>query len=159
MFSKRKVSIITEDTESLHFRNEINAVSCSRARCQWCKERSPEDHCPTDDTKSPETMRIIHSWLSSCVKYYDKCGEGQEYVLPKRIVEIVDHNSAQCRLPVTNNSQTDQYACLSHRWYAETETASLKRDDLDEFQERIPQERLYPLLRDAIQMACELGLK
>ncbi|KAJ1323720.1 HET domain-containing protein [Microdochium nivale] len=138
-----------------HFRPS----SCGRTGCRWCEE-VPRTNChPTGDTGSKEAMQILRRWLSECINEHPDCGGDQQNILPKRVLEILDHNSAETRLLVTNEAQVDRYACLSHRWCTETNQVALKRRDLNLFQQRIPQNRLYPLLRDAIRAAGELGLR
>lgn len=132
--------------------------SCREADCTWCEHYGPGHRHTSGHTGSPRALETIRSWLSGCIENHPKCGGDQQTLLPTRIVEILDHDSAKSRLLVPDQGKMDRYACLSHRWCADTERLSLKRQDLEAFQQSIPQERLYPLLRDAIIAAGRLGL-
>ncbi|CZS83308.1 unnamed protein product [Fusarium graminearum] len=133
--------------------------SCREADCPWCEHYGRGHRHTSGHTGSPQALETIRSWLSGCIENHPKCGGDQQSLLPTRIVEILDHDSAKSRLLVPDEGKMDRYACLSHRWCADTERLSLKRRDLEAFQQSIPQERLYPLLRDAIVAAGRLGLK
>lgn len=134
-------------------------LACGRAGCRWCEIAPRRYQHPTGFTGSAGAIDAIRGWLSRCIQEHTGCGGDQKYPLPKRVLEIVDHKSAEVRLVVTDGRQEDKYACLSHRWCADTEKASLKSKDVEGFQQAVPQQRLYALLRDAIWAAGELGLK
>jgi hypothetical protein len=144
-------------TEGKDKTTPVRSSSCGQDDCKFCP-RQCRQH-PSGNTGSPQAIETIRSWLSDCIENHPNCGGDQKPLLPQRILEILDHATAECRLLVTNEGQMDRYACLSHRWCIDTERVSLKQQDLEAFQERIPQERLYPLLRDAIIAAGKLGLK
>jgi len=146
-------------TESMHEGPSCRPPSCGRTGCEWCERVPPTNRAPSGYTGSHEALQTIRQWLKECIDDHPKCGGNKPNPLPTRVVEILDHDSAHCRLLITEEDQLDRYACLTHRWAAETEGASLKRDNLEAFQERIPPTCLYPLLRDAIRVAGELGLR
>ncbi|KAI0203400.1 heterokaryon incompatibility protein-domain-containing protein [Astrocystis sublimbata] len=106
-------------------------------------------------------MARIQGWINACVANHSHpgCGNELEMLLPKgvRMLEIEDHRQAKVRL--IENLPKAKFAALSHRWGPKTETASLKQANLNEFQKQVPRSSLYELLRDAIQVAGEIGLR
>ncbi|TPX10124.1 uncharacterized protein E0L32_001321 [Thyridium curvatum] len=77
-----------------------------------------------------------------------------------RILFIEGTNPPNVRLIENANELDSQpYVCLSHRWLPETEMAKLYRKDSEAFQKRIPVERLYPLVQDAVEATVRLGFR
>ncbi|KAG8157042.1 hypothetical protein KVR01_013032 [Diaporthe batatas] len=113
---------------------------------------------PSGDTSSGRAFSTLDQWLSHCQTEHTKCNSWSGGTLPRRVLEI---QSVQplCVRVVENCSQKEKYACLSYRWGPETKSKSLNKGNLEKYKAAIPQDKLYPLVKDAITAADRLGLR
>lgn len=80
--------------------------------------------------------------------------------MPERILFIEDLRPLRVRLiENARHLPIQPYACLSHRWGPGTRSSSLTRDSTKSFQTMIPEDKLYPLLRDSMEICHRLGLR
>ncbi|CAJ2513530.1 Uu.00g016490.m01.CDS01 [Anthostomella pinea] len=113
---------------------------------------------PSGDTSSAKALGRFQGWLSRCLEEHTHCGGSDEKPMPHRVVEILDYETAQVRLVDTRGTH-GKYACLSHRWCPETMPASLTTRRRLVFEDQIPESSLYPLLREAIAVAGQAGMR
>ena len=118
-------------------------------------------HCPSGDTASPAAFSTMKTWIDQCTQGHSKCGPRFEGTcMPKRLLFIEDCSTLKIRLIGDSDQLPPQpYACLSYRWGPEAAASSLTKTRESLFREGIPKELLYPLLRDAIQVADRLSIR
>lgn len=118
----------------------------------------PRLRTPSGDTSSTTAFGILKHWLSRCEAEHTQCQRAAAKTLPYRVLEIKDTEPLRVRL-VENCTQQADYACLSHRWGPQTKFNSLNKQNLDLYKTEVPQDKLYPLVRDAIEATSRLGLR
>lgn len=112
---------------------------------------------PSGDTCSTAAFEALGHWISRCKAEHTKC-QPADKKLPHRVLEIVETEPLHIRL-VENCTQQADYACLSHRWGPQTKPSSLVKENLDLYRAEIPEVKLYPLVRDALEAIIRLGLR
>ena len=80
-------------------------------------------------------------------------------MLPHRVLEI-ESLEPLCVRVVEHSSRSERYACLSHRWaQSVTRSKSLTTQNLELYMAGMPENKLSPLVRDAITAAFRLDLR
>lgn len=115
-------------------------------------------NAPSGDTSSTEAFTRLKSWISRCETEHTLCRPAKNRPLPRRVLKIEGIQPLRVRL-VEDCPQRENYACLSHRWGPQTEKNSLKRHNLHLYKTGVPEENLYPLVKDAIEAAFRLDLR
>lgn len=113
---------------------------------------------PSGDTGGLKAQRRLKNWISACDREHEGCGGMEEKPLTHRLIRIEDHLSGKIRL-VEMEGEMGRYACLSHRWCSQTESASLRKNNMEIFKREIPNSLIYPLLKDVIKVVGECGLE
>lgn len=134
-------------------------------------QKSPEKLCrrldhpiieilskPSGDTSGAKAFSTLKQWLSLCETEHTLCNSWRGKSLPHRVLEIQSLQPLCVRL-VENCSRLDRYACLSYRWGPQTKLTSLNTGNLDEYKAGVPENKLYPLVKDAITAAHRLDLR
>lgn len=118
----------------------------------------PRLRAPSGDTSSKAAFDTLKHWISQCEKHHDQCKAATNNELPDRVLEIMSSEPLRIRL-VENCMRREKYACLSHRWAKQTERKYLTKQNLDLYKTEVPEDKLYPLVRDAIEATSRLGLR
>lgn len=118
----------------------------------------PRLRAPSGDTSSKAAFDTLEQWISNCEEYHEQCNTRTYNGMPHRVLEIMSNEPLRIRL-VENCMQREEYACLSHRWAKQTKQSSLKKRNLDLYKTEVPEDKLYPLVRDAIVATSRLGLR
>lgn len=113
---------------------------------------------PSGDTSSAKAFSTLKKWLSVCETEHTICNSWRGRSLPHRVLEIQSLQPLCVRL-VQNCSRPEKYACLSYRWGPQTKLTSLNTGNLDEYKAGVPENKLYPLVIDAITAAYRLDLR
>ena len=100
----------------------------------------------------------IQSWIHECES--QRCGKDggfyKETLLPTRVIDIGLGQSRAPRVVEAHGAQ-GVYATLSYCW-GHQENATLRQDNLDQFQTGIPVEDLPRTIQDAITVAREMAI-
>lgn len=118
----------------------------------------PRLRVPSNNTSSTSAFGTLENWIFRCKKEHSKCRPKAERTLPRRVLEIKSIEPLRVRL-VENCSQKADYACLSHRWGPGTKSNSLNKENLDIYKAEVPEDKFYPLVRDAIVSIFRLGIQ
>lgn len=118
----------------------------------------PRLRVPSGDTSSEAAFDTLKHWISQCEKHHEQCKAATNNRLPDRVLEIMSSEPLRIRL-VENCMRNEKYACLSHRWAEQTERKCLTKQNLDLYKTEVPEDKLYPLVRDAIEATSRLGLR
>lgn len=118
----------------------------------------PRLHAPSGDTSSKAAFDTLKRWISRCEAEHMRCQPVADKRLPHRVLEIESSEPLRIRL-VENCTRLEKYACLSHRWGPQTKMNSLNKQNLDLYRTRIPQDKLYPLVTDAIAATIRLDIR
>lgn len=118
----------------------------------------PRLRAPSGDTSSTAAFDTLKYWISRCQAEHTQCQPVADKTLPHRVLEIKSIEPLCVRV-AENCPRRENYACLSHRWGPQTESNSLKTHDLDLWKVEVPEDRFYPLMRDAIAATFRLGLR
>lgn len=118
----------------------------------------PRFSAPSGDTSSKAAFDTLKRWISQCETHHKLCQPEADKRLPHRVLEIESSEPLRIRL-VENCTRLEKYACLSHRWGHQTGTNSLKKQNLDLYKTQIPDDKLYPLIRDAIRATIRLDIR
>lgn len=118
----------------------------------------PRLRAPSGDTSSKAAFGTLKHWISQCEKHHEQCKAATNNRLPDRVLEIMSSEPLRIRL-VENCTRREKYACLSHRWAEQTERKYLTKQNLDLYKTEVPEDKLYPLVRDAIEATSRLGLR
>lgn len=114
---------------------------------------------PSGDTSSTKAFSTLKRWISQCQTHHSQCDFAGERTLPHRVLQIESLQPLRVRV-LEDCSRRERYACLSHRWAeSETRPKSLTTQNLELYKAGIPQDRFYPLVRDAITAAFRLDLR
>ncbi|MCJ1390280.1 hypothetical protein MMC18_003138 [Xylographa bjoerkii] len=80
-----------------------------------------------EDPEHDVGFSIANSWITTCLKYHQRCKQTAGRPLPTRVIDVYDGT----RLVDTSNGLTGNYIALSHCWGTEeiikTEKATLKK--------------------------------
>lgn len=120
--------------------------------------RIPRLRVPSGDTSSTAAFDTLKHWISRCKDNHTQCEPAADKTLPRRVLEIESTEPLRIRL-VENCTRHAEYACLSHRWGPQTESNSLKKDNLNLYKAEVPEDKFDPLVRDAIAATSRLGLR
>lgn len=113
---------------------------------------------PPPSTSSAQAFDDLKQWISECEAGHTRCTKGPDVSLPHRILKIKGIVPLAIRL-VENDPSMGKYACLSYRWGPNTANNSLKTVNLAVYKDGVPNQCLYPLVRDAITAAWRVGLR
>lgn len=119
---------------------------------------------PSPSTSSAQAFDTLRRWIETCETKHALCKESLPKQLPRRILKIESIKPLTVRVVENDVSsligqQAPPYACLSYRWGEDTKINSLNKANLAVYTDRVPIERLYPLVEDAITAAWKLDLK
>ncbi|KAG6357672.1 hypothetical protein INS49_013551 [Diaporthe citri] len=119
----------------------------------------PRMRAPPGDTSSTAAFDTLRHWVSRCKAEHTQCKPAADSLktLPDRVLEIESTEPLRVRL-VENCTLRADYACLSHRWGPQTRPNSLVKDNLDLYKAEVPEDKLYPLVRDAIVAVIKLDI-
>jgi len=121
---------------------------------------------PTGNTRSKAALKKANIWLKRCLEGHKLCAgitlglECGGPRMPKRLL-VIDKGPL-LRIRLLKDARIlppQQYVCLSHRWSQATEVSSLTRDRETAYETGIPDDRVYPLVRDAVEITYRLGFK
>lgn len=99
--------------------------------------------------------------MSKCLSSHQKCNQMQTVVpaLPTRVIDIGSKDrTCPPRLHVATNNESGRYATLSHRWGSK-ETLRLEVNNVKNFKQEIPWERLPKTFQDAMEATRHLGIR
>lgn len=113
---------------------------------------------PSGDTSSKAAFKTLQQWISRCQAEHTQCHPATDKTLPYRVLEIESTEPIRIRL-VESCTRDANYACLSHRWSPQTKSNSLNKENLDLYKAEVPENKLYPLVRDAIAAIIKLDLR
>lgn len=112
---------------------------------------------PTGNTGSELALSKVKPWMERCREEHAECQQGRSNDMPTRIFFIEDPLKPKVRL--IENPPIQPYICLSHRWMDVTRGSKLLRNNGSEFQEEVPPDLFYPLLRNAVEATYRLGFQ
>ncbi|EAT84414.1 hypothetical protein HBH56_043950 [Parastagonospora nodorum] len=104
-------------------------------------------------TGSQQAVFRVRKWLDQCIRQHGMCKNTTSSVLPTRVIKISGPEHIRLHIP---NAQEAQYVCLSHCWGGGPVMKTTKQN-LSEFQSRIPWHELSRTFREAIDFAYRLG--
>ncbi|KAK1775167.1 heterokaryon incompatibility protein-domain-containing protein [Copromyces sp. CBS 386.78] len=113
------------------------------------------------NTGSDLTWELVGSWMAKCLSSHQACNQVQSVAppLPTRVIDVGSKaGSRPPYLHVVTENATGRYATLSHRWASE-EPLKLEVNNLQDFQQEIPVERLPKSFQDAIEATRRLGIQ
>ncbi|KAK3948511.1 heterokaryon incompatibility protein-domain-containing protein [Pseudoneurospora amorphoporcata] len=113
------------------------------------------------NTGSDLTWELVGSWMAKCLSSHQACNQVQSVAprLPTRVIDVGSKGSSRPPyLHVVTENATGRYATLSHRWASE-EPLKLEVNNLQDFQQEIPVERLPKSFQDAIEATRRLGIQ
>lgn len=142
-------------------KNEVPAGEEDTAPGLWLNfGEIPRMRAPSGDTSSTAAFDTLRHWVSRCKAEHIQCKPAADSLkkLPDRVLEIVGTEPLRVRLVDDTSSQHADYACLSHRWGPQTMPNSLKKDNLDIYKAEVPENKIYPLVRDAIAAVVKLDI-
>lgn len=123
----------------------------------WGRLKPPVRKDPSPSTSSAQTFDTLKHWISECEVGHRRCDSAPHGPLPHRILKIETIEPMAIRL-VENDPSMERYACLSYRWGSNTAINSLKIANLAVYKRGVPDQFIYPLVRDAIVAAWRVGL-
>jgi hypothetical protein len=105
--------------------------------------------------------RLFRKWLEDCENNHPGCNKYKSSDRPSRILEIdpLASPTAVRLLSVAATPFHGRYAALSHRWPATISPSSLKKSNIDQYQDSISILQLPNNFVDAIEITKALGLK
>ncbi|EUC43333.1 hypothetical protein COCMIDRAFT_38701 [Bipolaris oryzae ATCC 44560] len=110
------------------------------------------------DQTSPEFFALLKEWILVCDSDHDMCyrEEKDAQSKPTRLIEI----GQRIRLLETANIHSCQYIALSHCWgpLEENEKFCTYKRNIEQLKTGIDFEALPPTFRDAVIVACGLGI-
>lgn len=112
---------------------------------------------PSGDTSSTEAFDTLKHWLSRCQEEHTLCQPAKDKTLPHRVLEIESIQPLRVRV-VEDCPRRERYACLSHRWGPQTGSNSLKTHNLNLYKTGVPEDKFYPVMKDAIAAAFRLDI-
>lgn len=119
---------------------------------------SPQEN----STRSPESLRLIRTWLSKCRQEHHQCSRGADTLPsqpPTRLIEILND---KIRLYIPKEEEAVEYATLSHRWPIKLEGLMLLTDDaIGRFQDKIEEDDpgFSRVFANAVFLCRELGIR
>ncbi|CZR68456.1 uncharacterized protein PAC_18355 [Phialocephala subalpina] len=106
-----------------------------------------------------ETILITREWRDNCIKYHDRCGQGNPTTMPARVLDIGDGNKKP-KIMETQGKVQDRYVALSYAWGDASDTMfKLKIDTRDDLLREIDLFQLALSHQHGIQVARELGYR
>jgi hypothetical protein len=123
-------------------------------------ETSEISHTPSVDTNSPETWKLIRTWLKNCAEKHTKGDPEFEKFFPDRVLDVGIAGDSEVFLRVLHDlpqeQQTSRYLTLSHCWGA-TQILKVTRSTLSKFQSGIEVSILPKTFQDAVEATRQLG--
>ncbi|KAH7071406.1 heterokaryon incompatibility protein-domain-containing protein [Paraphoma chrysanthemicola] len=147
-------SLDVDDVFEDDFGREIIELSVDMIATNFSGSTRSQNDGLTYSTKC--ALPLASQWLKNCRKAHWKCNIRREQITPNRLV-TTDKSCIRLRLR-EDFQDPPEYATLSHCW-GEKRFVTLKKQNLDNFKERIPQEALPQTFMDAILIARELGVQ
>jgi len=120
-----------------------------------CPLPLPESPDIATRADSQQCLRYARAWFEKCQKEHVQCSLPPEVIqLPTRVLDLADTHP---RLLVSNG-KLGSYAALSYTWGLQ-DNFTTKRENLKAFQNQLPSSQIPTTIRDAIQVAHNLGLR
>lgn len=110
------------------------------------------------DTGSVDAFHTLKAWISTCQNQHTLCAANESQILPHRIIRIESIEPVRVRLIEHDTATFGKYICLSYRWGSDTRSKALTTKNREEFKEGVPETSLYPLVKDAMSAAWNLGI-
>lgn len=110
---------------------------------------------PSRGTWSEQGLDTLRDWIHQCEANHKLCTRASS-PLPHRVLKILSMEPMIIRV-AENDPSMAKYVCLSYRWAQETAKTCLTKANLEVYRNAIPDECVYPLVRDAISVAWKLG--
>lgn len=109
---------------------------------------------------APSNFAIMRRWLDQCTSKHQVCPDLQrDVLLPKRVIDVGrDGTNFAPFLLVSDGTATGRYAALTHCWGGSIDFV-LTNERLEDFQQRLPVERLAQNFKDAVRICRELGVQ
>lgn len=109
---------------------------------------------------APSNFAIMRRWLDQCTSKHEACRDLPRNVpLPTRVVDVGRKGTDFAPfLLVTDGSARGRYAALTHCWGGSIDFV-LTNERLEDFQQRLPVERLAQNFKDAVHICRELGVQ
>jgi len=98
---------------------------------------------------------MLIQWMKNCFDLYDLYNHGDVMTIPTRPVSTVDAKQQLCFN--SDFKECPEYVTLSH-CRAKSHFITLKKDNVQQFREGIPDEALSKTFRDVIYITKELGI-
>jgi len=107
-----------------------------------------------------DCFESISTWLQTCSNEHQRCGPCRMSDLPSRIIEVGENYNPNVKLRATDTEEKGLYACLSHRWGAQSaSTLKLTTQSYDRLVNNyVPLETLPRTYADAVMVARELQI-
>ena len=106
-------------------------------------------------TRTTGGLTISSRWLKTCRKSHSQCKSSPGEFIPTRLISTAADRARLCLIEDFPNFP--EYATLSHCW-GNNAFHTLKRNNLESFKSRIPQEALSQTISDSIKIARDLGI-
>lgn len=110
---------------------------------------------PPRGTWSEQSLDTLRDWIHRCEANHKLCTRASS-PLPHRVLKILSMEPMIIQV-AENDPSMAKYVCLSYRWVQETAKTCLTKANLEVYKNAIPDECVYPLVRDAISVAWKLG--
>ncbi|KAI2468216.1 heterokaryon incompatibility protein-domain-containing protein [Annulohypoxylon bovei var. microspora] len=122
-------------------------------------ERKHVTYAAADNTNSQQTWEYVTDRLENCKNNHKLCHQTPG-ALPSRLIEIREEDGKlHFRLVLTSNSGVrGRYITLSHRWGTDA-TIKLTLQELNEFMDEIPSQKMPQKYIDAAVIALRLKIR
>ncbi|TVY45647.1 hypothetical protein LOCC1_G002705 [Lachnellula occidentalis] len=101
-------------------------------------------------------LELAKKWLDACLETHESCNSTEDRQLPTRLVDV---GSTPIRLIRSSDLTTKpRYATLSHCWGTRN-FHKLQQDNIEDFIDGIPEDKLTKTFQDAIYITRALGLR
>lgn len=110
------------------------------------------------DLASDENFTIAKDWIETCTTKHKECPSNDEPPLPTRVIDVGENGHGDCRVLINRSNIEAHYVALSHCWGGPIDCV-LKTEELQEFQQRLPWDRLTANFQDAITVTRKLGVR
>jgi hypothetical protein len=114
---------------------------------------------PCGDTSSDKAVEKTRHWLDECTTNHTHCGSKVQRQLPTRVLDLRRFSwphSTHISLLVSN-SETGDYACLSHCW-GKTKSITTTRKNLSTHKQEIPWSSLPKTFQETIMFTSKLSI-